>query len=365
MKMSMSMSDLHFPCVNVNLSNLRYNFAYLQRLNKRLGIDIDIVVKGVCADLRICQELLSAGASSFADSRIASLKKLRSVFQQQCKLTLLRIPMLSELPEAVKVVDTVLISELRSIEVLNAECVRQQKNVNIVLMTELGDLREGILQEDLLDFTKKAVEFSNVRITGLGVNLTCFGGVMPTTENVGRLATLAKDVENAIGKSLPIVSGGASSSLHLVFNETMPPGISHLRVGEAVFLGRECRFDNDLPDLKKGAFTLSAEIIELKDKPSIPFGEIGKRAVGKTPVLEDRGIRTKAVLAVGEQDVSVSGLKPLNNGVIVLGGSSDHTIVDVTDCDEDLDVGSILNFEMDYASMLKAFTSSFVHKHYF
>ncbi|KAL0245884.1 hypothetical protein GEMRC1_007101 [Eukaryota sp. GEM-RC1] len=358
------MSKPQYPCVNVNLSCLRHNVAYLQRLNKRLGINIDVVVKGVCADLRVCETLLSAGASSFADSRMANLKKLRSFFQQQCQLTLLRIPMLSEMREVVSVVNNVLISELTSIEALNAECIRQRKNVNIVLMTDLGDLREGILPKDLIAIVKKASTFSNVHIAGLGVNLTCFGGVNPSTVNIGRLASLSKEIEDVIGKKLSIVSGGNTSSLHLVLDQTMPSGITNLRLGEAVFLGRECCYDKDLPEMHQRAFTLSAEIIELKEKPSVPYGEIGKDAFGRTPVFKDRGIRKRAILAVGEQDITVSGLKPLNKGAIVLGGSSDHTIVDVTDCEEDLTIGSVLNFKIDYTVMLKAFTSSYVHKNY-
>ncbi|KAL0246549.1 hypothetical protein GEMRC1_007761 [Eukaryota sp. GEM-RC1] len=353
-----------YPCVNINLPQLRQNVAYLQRLNKRLDINIDVVVKGVCADLRVCETLLSAGASSFADSRMANLKKLRSFFKQQCKLTLLRLPMLSELREVVSVVDNVLISELATIEALNTECVRQRRNINVVLMADLGDLREGILPKDVLSIAKKASVLSNVSVVGLGVNLTCFGGVMPSPTNLSQLVSLVNQIETVTEKKLSLVSGGNSSSIHLVLNKTMPTGITNLRLGEAVFLGRECCFGKDLTEMHQQVITLSAEIIELKDKPSVPQGEIGKDAFGRTPVFKDRGIRKRAILAVGEQDIAVSGLKPLNKGAIVLGGSSDHTIVDVTDCDEDLTVGSVLNFVIDYTVMLKAFTSSYVYKNY-
>jgi len=113
--------------------------------------------------------------------------------------------------------------------------------------------------------------------------------------------------------------------------------------------------------LNKDVFTLRAEIIEIKDKPSYPAGEIFVDCFGNKGVYIDRGIRKRAILGVGKVDFSLdSQLEPRLQGLEVLGSSSDHLIVDVQDCKEELKVGDILEFGLRYSTMVFLTGSKYV-----
>lgn len=70
----------------------------------------------------------------------------------------------------------------------------------------------------------------------------------------------------------------------------------------------------------------------------------------------------RAILAIGGQDVAVSGLGPLISGVDFLGNSSDHAIFDVTHAEREVQVGDTLEFSTTYRALNTLFTSKYVHK---
>ena len=109
---------------------------------------------------------------------------------------------------------------------------------------------------------------------------------------------------------------------------------------------------------------IEAEIIEIKDKPSLPYGETGYDAFGRKHEFINNGIRKKAILAIGEQDVISSGMTPLDKNIKVLHSSSDHTIIDVTDCENNYCIGDIIGFRLSYGALLRASTSPYVEKIY-
>ena len=107
---------------------------------------------------------------------------------------------------------------------------------------------------------------------------------------------------------------------------------------------------------------MQAEIIEIKRKPSVPTGEIGLDAFFRKPVFEDRGIRKRALLAIGRQDVDLDQIKPCDEEIEIIGASSDHLIVDVDSCSRDYRVGDIIEFNLNYVSILRLMTSEYVRK---
>ena len=135
------------------------------------------------------------------------------------------------------------------------------------------------------------------------------------------LISKADKVSEAIGRRIEVVSGGASTSLPLVAKETMPKGITQLRIGDALYISDldDC-FDYKVFSDDDEAFTLQAEIIELKDKPSHPIGTIAVDAFGNKKEYEDKGIRRRALLAVGRQDLGdCLHLRPLDPNIEVIG----------------------------------------------
>ena len=179
-----------------------------------------------------------------------------------------------------------------------------------------------------------------------------------SAEKMWELLAIADRVEQRIGRKLEVISGGATSSFTLVHWGTMPEGINHLRIGENILLGKDLQVDwgiRDMDYLRTDGFTLRAEVVEVRDKPTYPIGEFAIDAFGRKPVYEDRGIRRRAILALGRADVGdLESLLPREPGLAVIGGSSDHCIVDVEDCPRRLEVGDVVEFSLCYSHMLYA-----------
>ena len=102
--------------------------------------------------------------------------------------------------------------------------------------------------------------------------------------------------------------------------------------------------------------------MELKEKPSLPIGEVGVDAFGQKPYYEDRGIIKRAIIAIGQQDTDPGSMEPLDEQMDILGASSDHMILDVSKCTKAYKVGDVVSFKVGYGGMLKTATSPYVEK---
>lgn len=348
-----------YPQLEFDLALLRSNADAVISRCRGMGIRVCGVIKGVDGMPEAARVLRAAGAAELGTSRLEQVAKCRAAGVPGPWL-LIRIPGLTELPDVVALCETSLQSEWPTLLALEEECLRQNKTHRVIVMTDLGDLREGFWdKKELVDVCERVErELPHVQLAGIGVNLTCYGSTKPTPEKMNELVGLARQVEQRIGRKLEIVSGGATSSFTLVHWGTMPVGVNHLRIGEAILLGKDLQVDwgiRDMDYLRMDALTLRAEVVEVKDKPTYPIGEFAIDAFGRKPVYEDRGIRRRAILALGRADVGeLESLIPREPGLTVIGGSSDHCIVDVEDCPRRLQVGDIVEFSLCYSHMLYA-----------
>ena len=348
-----------YPQLEFDLALLRSNADAVISRCRGMGIRVCGVIKGVDGLPEAARVLRAAGAEELGTSRLEQVAKCRAAGVPGPWL-LIRIPGLTELPDVVALCETSLQSEWPTLLALEEECLRQNKTHRVIVMTDLGDLREGFWdKKELVDVCERVErDLPHVHLTGIGVNLTCYGSTKPTPEKMNELVGLARQVEQRIGRKLEIVSGGATSSFTLVHWGTMPAGVNHLRIGEAILLGKDLQVDwgiRDMDYLSMDALTLRAEVVEVKDKPTYPIGEFAIDAFGRKPVYEDRGIRRRAILALGRADVGeLESLIPREPGLTVIGGSSDHCIVDVEDCPRRLQVGDIVEFSLCYSHMLYA-----------
>ena len=348
-----------YPQLEFDLALLRSNADAVISRCRGMGIRVCGVVKGVDGLPEAARVLRAAGAAELGTSRLEQVAKCRAAGVPGPWL-LIRIPGLTELPDVVALCETSLQSEWPTLLALEEECLRQNKTHRVIVMTDLGDLREGFWdKKELVDVCERVErDLPHVQLAGIGVNLTCYGSTKPTPEKMNELVGLARRVEQRIGRKLEIVSGGATSSFTLVHWGTMPAGVNHLRIGEAILLGKDLQVDwgiRDMDYLRMDALTLRAEVVEVKDKPTYPIGEFAIDAFGRKPVYEDRGIRRRAILALGRADVGeLESLIPREPGLTVIGGSSDHCIVDVEDCPRRLQVGDIVEFSLCYSHMLYA-----------
>lgn len=352
---------MQYPCILINLKKIKHNVKTIISLCKTKNIEVAGVTKVFCARKPIVNAYIEGGINTIGDSRIENIKRLKDY---HCKKILLRIPMESNVNDVIKYCDISLNSELDTIKKLSKVARKMNKIHSIILMIDVGDLREGILAEDVISTVKEINKLHNIKLLGIGTNLTCYGGVIPDENNLGKLVSLKNEIQRLFNLELSIISGGNSSSLYMVLNGTIPEGINQLRIGEGIVLGRETAFGNPIPECFNDAFLLKGEIIEIKNKPTVPTGKIGMDAFGETPEYEDKGIRKRAIIALGRQDINIDGLFPVDENINFFGGSSDHLLIDITDCKCDYKIGDIIDFTMDYGCLLKAMTSPYVKKYY-
>lgn len=344
-----------YPKLEINLAKLESNTREMVRMCSEKGIGVAGVIKG-CGGIPECAMVMEKGGCRFiASSRIDQLRKV-SESGIKSPLMLIRIPMISEASAAVKYSEYSLHSELETIKHFQKEASKQNRTHNIILMVELGDLREGIWDRKELLSTAKFVEndCKNLKLAGVGTNLGCYGSIEPTSKKLHELVEAAEEVESAIGRKLEIISGGASTSVQRILDDDMPNRINNLRIGEAIIVDKDLEdlYGYNLPQLFRDCFIFQAEIVEIKDKPSHPIGSIGYDAFRNKPVYEDRGIRKRAIVAAGKVDFAyMDQIVPRIKGISILGGASDHTILDIEDSDLELKVGDIVEFDINYGAL--------------
>jgi predicted amino acid racemase len=349
--------------LEINLGKIEENAGRIVEKCGNLGIEVLGVTKGFSALPRIVRAMSRGGIKKLADARMENIIALRKQHFAQ-DITLLRIPRLSSVEKVVSFTDCSINSEYKVIKALAEKASVRGISHKIVLMIDVGDLREGVLPEDAADFAEKIVGLTGVTLAGIGTNMGCYGGILPTMHNLNLLLDIKKDIEKEAGIELAIISGGGTSSLKLVEDGSIPHGVNQLRIGEGILLGTDTTHGYVVPWLHQDAFLLRTEVIELKTKPSMPIGETGNDAFGKKPVFIDKGLRKRAIVALGKQDVNIEGLIPLDSTIHILGGSSDHLIVDVTDAAGDISVGDLLTFRLNYQGLLTSCGSKYVKKVY-
>ena len=354
-----------YPKLVVNLKKLESNIRFLTDLMKAHDLSITAVTKVHSANPEVVKIFEKfPEIEYFGDSRI---KNLMTYQHSKKKKILIRIPMHSEVEAVVKYANISFNSEISTIRLLNNAAKQANKIHQILLMVDLGDLREGFFAEaELMTAVGEILDMENIELFGLGVNLTCYGAVIADEENLGELIAYHEKIKTQFNIELPMISGGNSSSLYLLDDDnlTLPKGITNLRVGDAFFSGEETSRGTKYPEMFDDVFVLQAEIVELKEKPSYPIGNRGVDAFGQIPTFEDKGNRIRGILAVGRQDTVFDGLKPFDDGLSIVGASSDHLIVDFTDSEQLYQVGDIVEFKLHYGAMLATFTSKYVTKEY-
>lgn len=350
---------MQYPALIIEKNKIRHNTELLAGRLSKHGIKFAGVTKVFSAIPEVAQAMIDGGAYALADSRIENFKKLKDI---KVPKLMLRIPMISQAAQVVELVDISLNSEIETIKALSKAARDKNITHSVVLMIDMGDLREGVWHEKAVNTAGEIVKLDNIKLIGIGTNLTCYGGVIPTKENLGSLVKLGEEIENKYNIKLEIISGGNSSSLHLIEKNEMPSRINQLRLGESIVLGFETAYGERIEGTCRDAFTFAAEIVELQEKPSIPVGEIGMDAFGQKPVFEDKGIIMRCIVAAGRQDIKPEGLTPREKGIEVIGASSDHMILDLTKADKKYKVGDIIEFDVNYGALLAAATSEYVTK---
>ncbi len=344
--------------VEVDLDKVADNTAELVSRARERGMSITAVTKVMLGAPELAQAMSVAGAVSLGDSRVENIERMRAAGIDHSML-LIRSPMPSQVDRVVRAGVASLNTE-RDVLTALASAARAQGRVHdVMLMVELGDLREGLMPAQLNQVIAHVLGLPTLRLSGIGANLACRNGVEPTVENMGELSSIVDSVEAAFNIEIDVVSGGNSANLDWAFGPSPTGRINNLRLGESILLGREPLQRRPIPGLHTDAVTLVAEVIESQRKPTMPWGRSGQNSFGETAEVEDRGRVWQTILAIGRQDTDPTDLVP-PEGIEVRAASSDHLVVETGDR---MCPGQEVRFEPGYSALLRSMTSPFVAKH--
>lgn len=347
------------PRLEINLMKITNNTRTIVSLCENNGIGVVGVTKGVSGMPQVAKAMLDGGVCCLADARIQNIKKMRKA-GIAAPIMMLRLPRIGNASQIAHLADISVNSERHMIRQLSHEGLKRNQPHNIILMIDVGDRREGVLFSRALESIDQILAFKGVQLMGIGTNVGCYGGVIPTEKNMGQLASIAIKIHKAFSLPLPVVSVGGTNCLKLIEDGKMPAEINQIRIGEGILLGRDSSTGRVLPGTEQDAFQLVAEIVEIKSKPSLPMGILGKDAFGHTPVFKNRGIRKRALIALGKQDVRLSGMIPVDAHIKILGGSSDYIVLDISDSAQNYRLGDSLRFHLLYPGLLSLTTSPYV-----
>lgn len=351
------------PRIEIDFDKIRHNARTLvERLGQR-RISVTGVTKAALGSPELGKLLIGAGVSDLGDSRIENIETMRSAGIRG-SVTLLRSPMLSQAQRVVEHATASLNTEIDVIRRLS-QCAQQvDREHEVILMVELGDLREGIMPGDLEGMVHRTLQLPNIVLRGIGTNLACRHGVTPDAANMDQLSSLATKTEAAFGIRFASVSGGNSANLTWALSGAETGRINDLRLGESILLGCDPLSRKPISGLYTDAFTLVAEVIELKTKPQAPTGELQQSAFGEPTAASgsgatESGAISQCILGIGRQDVDPAGLRA-PSGIKLLAATSDHLVVRLAG--QFLSVGSEVRFDVGYSALLRAMTSPFVVK---
>lgn len=350
--------------LTLDRKKLRHNYKFLDDLFKSQSIAWATVSKLLCGNEVYLKELIDCGTEEICDSRISNLAKIKEL-APEVQTVYIKPPAISHIEEIVQYADASFNTEFETIKTLSDEAVKQKKTHKIIIMIELGDLREGIMGDHLIDFYEKIFELPNIKISGIGSNLNCLHGVMPSEDKLIQLSLYEQLIEAKFGRKIDWVTGGTSVVIPLLMRKQLPEGINHFRVGETLFFGADLFADEVIEGMHDDVLKVYAEIIEITEKPRVPIGVLETNPSGETYEIneEDYGKTSqRAIIDIGLLDISPDFLIAEDGKLDISGASSDMLILDLEDTKKEYKVGDFIPFKLKYMGALRLLNSNYIDK---
>ncbi len=350
--------------MELHRERLKHNYNFLNDLFQQNNIEWGIVTKLLCGNRTYLKEVIKLGVRQVCDSRVSNLKEIKSI-DPAIETIYIKPPAKRAIHSVVKYADISLNTELYTINHLNEEAKKQNKIHKVIIMIEMGDLREGVLGESLVDFYGKIFNLANIEVVGIGSNLNCLYGIMPSQDKLIQLGLYKQLIEIKFNRKIRYVSGGSSVTIPLLVKRILPASVDHFRVGESLFFGKDLFTEKLIRGMKNGIFKLHAEIIELTEKPVVPTGEIGANVAGEKLEFDDRDLGKKtyrAILDIGLLDINVESLELMDRKITISGASSDMIVVDLGTRKPKYKVGDLIEFKLNYIGALHIMNSNYIDK---
>lgn len=343
---------------------LKHNHRFLSKLFTENNIEWGIVTKLLCGNETFLREVVALGEKEFHDTRISNLKMVKKLAPDS-QTVYIKPPAKRSITNLVRFADVSFNSDLYTIQALSAEAVKQGRTHKVIIMVEMGDLREGVMGDHLVDFYAQVFQLPNIEIVGLGTNLNCLNGIMPTQDKLIQLGLYKQLIEAKFDKRIPWITGGTSVTIPLLLKKQLPKGMNHFRVGEALFFGKDLFTDGMIKGMRNDVFKLHTEVIELYEKPMTPSGEQRANVAGVIPEVKESDIgRTafRAIIDIGLLDVNPKDLTPLAKGISIIEASSDMLVLDLGENPSRLKVGDLISFKINYMGALGLMNSNYIDK---
>lgn len=350
--------------IELNKKKFHQNFNYLDNLFDEHDIEWSIVTKLLCGNESFLKVVLDTGIEEVCDSRLMNLRTIKDI-NPDVQTVYIKPPAHDNISDVVRYADVSFNSESKTIEMLSAEAVKQNKVHRVTIMIELGDLREGIMGQDLISFYEKVFELPNIEIVAIGTNLNCLHGVMPSTDKLIQLSLYKQIIDIKFEKNIPWITGGTSVVIPLVLRNELPKAINHFRVGEALFFGLNLFTGEIIPGMSGEVLKLHASIIEITRKPVVPIGEMAANPSGDEYEIdpEDYGkLSYRSILDLGLLDISPDFLIPDDESLTIINASSDMLIIDLGETNKDYKVGDFVSFKLKYMGALLLMNSDYIEK---
>ena len=344
---------------------LKHNYTFLDTIFKERNIQWGVVTKMLCGNTIYLKEIISLGVTEMHDSRISNLKKIKKL-DSNIQTVYIKPPSKRNISVIVKHADISFNTEIYTIHMLSEEAKRQNKTHGIIIMIEMGDLREGVLGEELMSFYEQAFSLPNIEIRGIGTNLNCLSGVMPTQDKLIQLSLYKQLIEAKFNVKIPWVSGGTSVAIPLILKNARPMAVNHFRIGEALFFGKDLFTGETIEGMHNDVFKLYAEIIEITEKPNNPTGELGENVAGNTFEVDDNvdlsETSLRAILDFGLLDMQPQYLSPTDESITIIDSSSDMTVINISDSKIKYKIGDLVSFNLQYMGALYLLNSNYIEK---
>lgn len=343
---------------------LQHNYDFLDKLFKDSKIKWGITTKLFCGNRAYLNEVINLGVGEVHDSRVSNLRVIKEI--DPSTLTIyIKPPPKDIVRDVVKYADISLNTELATLHELSDEAQRQETTHKVIIMIELGDLREGVMRDDLINFYEKVFRLPGIEVVGLGTNLNCLHGVMPDGDKLIQLALYKQIIELRFKKEIPLVSGGTTVTIPLLLRNQLPDGVNHFRVGEALFFGKNLFTDGVIEGMSDQVLELYSQIIELSEKPMVPSGDLGVNPQGKAVQIEedDYGKTSyRAIIDIGVLDIQPNYLVPVDDHIKITDASSDMLVLDVGSNPNNYKVGDMIRFKLKYMGALGLMSSDYIEK---
>ncbi|UPQ79398.1 alanine/ornithine racemase family PLP-dependent enzyme [Flavobacterium azooxidireducens] len=346
-------------------SKLQENYSFLDDLFKSRNIEWGVVSKLLCGNVIYLKELIALGATEIHDSRISNLKKVKKL-NPAIQTVYIKPPAKLSIKRIVEFADVSFNTEIFTIKLLSEEAIRQNKIHKIIIMIEMGDLREGVMGEELIAFYGEVLQMPNIEVRGIGTNLNCLSGVMPTQDKLIQLSLYKQLIEAKFNVSIPWVSGGTSVAIPLILKNARPMAVNHFRIGEALFFGKDLFTGDTIENMHNDVFKLYAEIIEITQKPNVPDGELGENVAGNSFSIANiddlSGTSLRAILDIGLLDMQPQYLEIEDENITIVDASSDMLVVDITNSENNYNIGDLISFKLKYMGALHLLNSDYIEK---